>query len=197
MAGIVYTKLIDALKGIGVDVSQQQASNVKKLAPKNKSTATKPGLLASERDTGGNFATVLDVFKDEAKYIDSMNDAEQMAFLNNILDYNEFGGKSIKVSEGIKLKDEFDKGLGTLTDDIESLQTTAKTMKDDAEKGLASAEKDLKDFLDTGGQPLKAKSDKYLGGSMHEEGQLRTAIRTFLRNEYKNGRIKLDKDDQI
>ena len=197
MAGVVYTKLLDALKNIGVDVSQQQASNVKTLAPKNKSTATKPGLLAAERDTGGNFATVLDVFKNEAKYIDGMNDAEQMAFLNNIMDYNEFGGKSIKVSEGIKLKDEFDKGLGTLKDDIESLQSTAKTMKDDAEKGLASAEKDLKDFLDTGGQPLKAKSDKYLGGSMHEEGQLRTAIRTFLRNEYKNGRIKLDKDDQF
>ena len=97
MAGIVYTKLIDALKGIGVDVSQQSGSNVKILAPKNKSTATKPGLLAAERDTGGNFATVLDVFKNEAKYIDSMNDAEQMAFLNNILDYNEFGGKSIGV----------------------------------------------------------------------------------------------------
>jgi len=32
---------------------------------------------------------------------------------------------------------------------------------------------------------------------MHEEGQLRTAIRTFLRNEFKNGRIKLDKDDQF
>ena len=96
MAGIVYTKLIDALKGIGIDVSQQQGSNVKKLFTKNKSTATKPGLLASERDTGGNFATVLDIFKDEAKYIDSMNDAEQMAFLNNIIDYNEFGGKSIK-----------------------------------------------------------------------------------------------------
>jgi hypothetical protein len=32
---------------------------------------------------------------------------------------------------------------------------------------------------------------------MHEEGQLRTAIRTFLQNEYKNGRIKLDKDDQF
>ena len=86
MAGIVYTKLIDALKGIGVDVSQQSGSNVKRLAPKNKSTATKPGLLAAERDRGGNFATVLDVFKDEAKYIDSMNDAEQMAFLNNIIE---------------------------------------------------------------------------------------------------------------
>ena len=106
MAGIVYTKLLDALKGIGVDVSQQQGSNVTKLAPKNKSTATKPGLLASERDTGGNFGTVLDIFKKEAQFIDGMNDAEQMAFLNNILDYNEFGGKSIKVSEGIKFNKE-------------------------------------------------------------------------------------------
>jgi hypothetical protein len=188
MAGVVTTRLLEALKGIGVDVSQQQASNVKKLAPKNKSSATKPGLLASERDTGGNFGTVLDIFKNEAKYIDGMNDAEQMAFLNNIMDYNEFGGKSInKTSEGIS-------GLQT---DLDKITSTAKNMKDDAEKGLASAEKDLKDFLDTGGQPLKAKSDKYLGGSMHEEGQLRTAIRTFLRNEYKNGRIKLDKDDQF
>ncbi len=197
MAGVVTTRLLEALAEIGVDVSKKQPSNVKTLATKNKSSATKPGLLAGERDTGGNFGTVLDIFKKEAQYIDGMNDVEQMAFLNNIMDYKEFGGKSIKVSEGMKLKDEFDKGLGTLKDDIESLQSTAKTMKDDAKKGLASAEKDLKDFIDTGGQPLKAKSDKYLGGSMHEEGQLRTAIRTFLRNEYKNGRIKLDKDDQF
>jgi hypothetical protein len=187
MAGIVYIKLLDALKGIGVDVSQQQGSNVKKLAPKNKSTATKPGILASERDSGGNFGTVLDIFKDEAKYIDSMNDAEQMAFLNNILDYNEFGGKGInKTSEGIT----------GIQKDLENLTSTAKTMKDDAEAGLASAEKDLKDFLDTGGQPLKAKNDKYLGGSMHEEGQLRTGIRQFLQTEYKNGRLKLDDLDK-
>ena len=199
MAGIVYTKLLDALKSIGVDVSQQQGSNVKKLAPKNKSTATKPGLLASERDSGGNFGTVLDIFKDEAKYIDSMNDAEQMAFLNNILDYNEFGGKSIGVSKGIETTDamkDFKKTQLELKKALEDLNTNAKTMKDDAEAGLASAEKDLKDFLDTGGQPLKAKSDKYLGGSMHEEGQIRTGIRQFLQNELKNGRIKLDSMDK-
>ena len=65
-----------------------------------------------------------------------MNDVEQMAFLNNIMDYNEFGGKSIKVSQGQKLKDEFDEGLGTLKDDIESLQDKAKTMKDEAEVNL-------------------------------------------------------------
>ena len=157
MAGTIAVKLYELLKGIGVDVSQQQASNVKKLAPKNKSTSTKVGLLAAERDTGGNFATVLDIFKKDAQYINSMNDAEQMAFLNNVMDYKEFGGSSIKNTEGIRLKDEFDKGLGTLKDDIESLQSTAKTMKDDAEAGLASAKKDLDDFLTTGGQPLKKK----------------------------------------
>ena len=70
-------------------------------------------------------------------------------------------------------------------------------MKDEAEVNLKSSEKDLDDFISTGGQPLKAKSDKYLGGSMHEEGQLRTAIRTFLKNEYKNGKIKLDETDQF
>ena len=46
MAGVVTVKLLDALKDIGVDVSQKQGSNVKTLATKNKSSATKPGLLA-------------------------------------------------------------------------------------------------------------------------------------------------------
>ena len=209
MAGIVTTKLLDALKNIGVDVSQQQASNVKKLFPKNQSTATKVGLLAAERDKGGNFATVLDIFKNEAKYIDSMNDAEQMAFLNNILDYNEFGGKSIGARTGIeateemkKFKDtqsELKKALEDLDSDktdlgksITDLNAMAKSLKDEATKNKDKALKDLDDFLTTGGQPLKAKNDKYLGGSMHEEGQLRTGIREFLRTEYKIVRLKLD-----
>ena len=195
MAGPIAVKLYEALAEIGVDVSKKQPSNVKTLATKNKSSATKVGLLAAERDIGGNFGTVLDIFKKEAQFIDGMNDVEQMAFLNNIMDYKEFGGKSIKNTEGIRLKDEFDKGLGTLQDDIESLQTTAKTMKDDAEKSVADAYKDLDDFFETGGQPLKKKDERFLGGSMHEEGQLRTAIRTFLQNEYKNGRINLNKLD--
>ena len=199
MAGPIAVKLYEALKGIGVDVSQQSGSNVKKLYTKNKSTATKPGLLASERDTGGNFATVLDIFKNEAKYIDSMNDAEQMAFLNNILDYNEFGGKSIKTSEGIKTLDEA-KNLtdeaGDLQTSVEDLQGLAKKMKDEAEANKNKALEDLDTFLETGGQPLKKKDDKFLGGSMHEEGQLRTGIRQFLQTEYKNGRLKLNDLDK-
>jgi hypothetical protein len=63
MAGVVTTRLLEALAEIGVDVSKKQPSNVKTLATKNKSSATKPGLLAGERDTGGNFGTVLDIFK--------------------------------------------------------------------------------------------------------------------------------------
>ena len=199
MAGIVYTKLVNALKGIGVDVSQTQGSNVQKLFTKNKSTATKPGLLAAERDRGGNFATVLDVFKDEAKYIDSMNDAEQMAFLNNIIDYNEFGGKSIKTTEGIRLLDESKKltdDAGDLQSGIENILKTAKTMKDEAEAAKNKALQDLDDFLTTGGQPFKKKDDKFLGGSMHEESQLRTGIRQFLQTEYKNGRLKLNDLDK-
>jgi hypothetical protein len=143
-----------------------------------------------------------------------MNDAEQMAFLNNILDYNEFGGKSIGTSTGIEATDamkafkntqsELKKALDDLNNigksDIEKsmdeLRTTAKSMKDEAEAGKNKALKDLDVFMETGGQPLKAKSDKYFGGSMHEEGQLRTGIRQFLQTEYKNGRIKLNDLDK-
>jgi len=192
MAGIVYTKLLDALKGIGVDVTQQQASNVKRIVPKNQSTATKVGLLASERDTGGNFATVLDVFKKEAPFIDGMNDVEQMNFLNNILDYNEFGGKSIQTSQGIKLLDEYknltDEG-GDLQTSISELQGLAKSMKDDAEAGLAKSKKDLDDFLTTGGQPLKAKDNKFLGGSMHEEGNLELVSDNFYKQNIKTAEL--------
>ena len=130
MAGIVYTKLVNALKGIGVDVSRQQGSNVKKLSPKNKSTATKPGILASERDTGGNFGTVLEIFKNEAKYIDSMNDAEQMAFLNNIVDYNEFGGPKIKTTSELNQRAK-DLGLEFkgLKSEAEDLQTSVEDLQ--------------------------------------------------------------------
>ena len=198
MAGTIAVKLYDLLKSIGVDVSQQSGSNVKTLATKNKSTSTKPGLLASERDTGGNFATVLDIFKKDAQYINGMNDVEQMAFLNNIMDYKEFGGSSIKNTEGIKALDQA-KNLTNESSDlktsIDELLNKAKSMKADAEKGLKSAEDDLSTFFETGGNPLNKKDTKYLGGSMSEEGQIRTGVREFLKKEFKNGRINLDETD--
>ena len=72
----------------------------------------------------------------------------------------------------------------------------AKSLKDEATKNKDKALKDLDDFLTTGGQPFKKKDDKFLGGSMHEESQLRTGIRQFLQTEYKNGRLKLNDLDK-
>ena len=69
-------------------------------------------------------------------------------------------------------------------------------MKDEAELNVNKAYKDLDDFFETGGDPFKKKDDKFLGGSMSEEGQIRTGIRIFLQKELKNGRIKLDKLDK-
>ena len=199
MAGTITVKLYELLRSIGVDVSQQSGSNVKTLATKNKSTATKPGLLAGERDTGGNFGTVLDIFKKEAQYIDGMNDVEKMSFLNNIMDYKEFGGSSIKNTEGIRALDEA-KNLTNESSDlktsIDELLNKAKSMKDEAELNVNKAYKDLDDFFETGGDPFKKKDDKFLGGSMSEEGQIRTGIRIFLQKELKNGRIKLNKLDK-
>ena len=183
MATIVFTKLQAELAKLGIDTSQQAGTNVKKVFTGGKSTSTKPGLLAAERDTGGNFATVLDTFKNDAKYIGTMNDVEQMAFLNNIMDYNEFGGKSIRNSEGIKALDEA-KNLTNESSDlktsIDELLNKAKSMKDEAELNVNKAYKDLDDFFETGGDPFKKKDDKFLGGSMSEEGQIRTGIRIFL-----------------
>jgi len=154
----------------------------------------KPNAIQSIRGEGGDFGTALKLIEEEAQYIVNATDAEKMAFLNNLNDYKDLGGP---LKKDIVASKQFEEGIGSLKDDIESLQSTAKTMKDDAEKGLKSAEDDLKTFLETGGNPLKKKEPKYLGGSMHEEGQLRTAIRTFLKNEYKNGRIKLDETDKF
>ena len=189
-------RIVQALDGIGIKAGSflGKASNVKKAMFGKKSTMFKPNALQALRGEGKNFDDALKLIEEEAQYIVNASDAEKMAFLNNINDYKDLGGP---LKKDIVASKQFEEGIGSLKDDIESLQTTAKTMKDDAEKGLKSAEDDLKTFLETGGNPLKKKEEKYLGGSMHEEGQLRTAIRTFLKNEYKNGRIKLDETDKF
>jgi len=189
-------RIVQALDGIGIKAGSflGKASNVKKAMFGKKSTMFKPNAIQSIRGEGGDFGTALKLIEEEAQYIVNATDAEKMAFLNNLNDYKDLGGP---LKKDIVASKEFEQGIGSLKDDIESLQTTAKTMKDDAEKGLKSAEDDLKTFLETGGNPLKKKEEKYLGGSMHEEGQLRTAIRTFLKNEFKNGRIKLDETDKF
>ena len=159
-----------------------------------------PRALEALRGTGGNFDDALKLIENEAQFIVNATDAEKMAFLNNVNDYKQFGGP---LKKDVVARTEFEQGLGSLKGDIENLQsstsdllTTAKSMKTDAEKGLKSAEEDLKaTFFETGGNPLNKKDKKFLGGSMQEEGQIRTGVREFLKKEFKNGRINLDKTD--
>ena len=85
---------------------------------------------------------------------------------------------------------------GTLQADVENLKIDAEDMMNDAIKNKNQAMTDLDTILETGGQPFKKKDNKFLGGSMHEEGQIRTGIRMFLQDELKNGRLKLNADDK-
>ena len=89
-----------------------------------------------------------------------------------------------------------DVAAGTLQADVENLKIDAEDMMNDAIKNKNQAMTDLDDFIETGGQPFKKKDNKFLGGSMHEEGQIRTGVRMFLQDELKNGRLKLNADDK-
>jgi hypothetical protein len=148
-------RIVQALDGIGIKAGSflGKASNVKKAMFGGKSTMFKPNALQALRGEGKNFDDALKLIEEEAQYVVNASDAEKMAFLNNINDYKELGGP---LKKDTKIKE----GLDTLESSITDLQTTAKTMKDEAEKGLKSAEEDLKTFIETGGQSIKEKRTK-------------------------------------
>ena len=97
--------------------------------------------------------------KSNNKFYDDINSLQQkkldakLEVLNNVNDYKQFGGP---LKTDVVARTEFEEGLGSLKSEVEGLQsstnellTTAKSMKDDAEKGLKSAEDDLKTFFET------------------------------------------------
>ena len=193
-------RILQALADLGIKPNTflGKASNVKKAFTGGKPTFFKPDVLETFRAQDGNFSDALKLMEDEAKYVVNATDAEKMAFLNNLSQYKSLGGPP-KTKSGITALDQAKnltkeaKNLQTSTEDLMSL---AKKMKDEAEEGKKKALQDLDDFFTTGGQPLKAKNPKFLGGSMHEEGQIRTGVRQFLQKEYKQGRLKLDDLDK-
>jgi hypothetical protein len=199
MAIDIGLRIIQILDSIGIKPGTflGKASNVKKAFTGGKPTFFKPDVLETLRATDGTFTDALNLIEEEAMYIANATDVEKMAFLNNLMEYKSLGGPQ-KTKSGITALDQ----AKNLTDEAKNLQTStedlmglAKTMKEDAEKSLAKSKQDLDDWITTGGQPFKTKDNKFLGGSMHEEGQLRTGIREFLQTEYKNGRLKLDELD--
>jgi len=195
--GLRLMQLLDSI-GIKPNTFLGKGSNVKKAFSGGKPTFFKPDVLETLRSQNGTFTDALKLAEEESQFIVNATDAEKMAFINNLTEYKSLGGPQ-KTKGGITALDqaknltEEAKNLKTSTEDLMSL---AKSMKDDAEKNLAKSKKDLDDFFTTGGQPLKAKDNKFLGGSMYEEGQLRTGIRQFLQTEYKQGRLKLNDLDR-
>ena len=198
MALEIGLRIAQVLDSIGIKMGSYvgKSSNVKKAMFGGKPTMFKPHALETLRGTNGTFDDALKLIEEEAQFIVNATDAEKMAFLNNVNEYKEFGGPPKR--SGILTTDEA-KNLTNEAKDLETsitdLQTTAQSMKDDATANLKSAEDDLATFFETGGNPLNKKDKKYLGGSMSEEGQIRTGIREFLKKEFKNGRINLDETD--
>jgi len=84
---------------------------------------------------------------------------------------------------------------GTLQADIENFKIDAEDIQNELITNKNNINTQLDDLLATGGDPFRKKDSKFLGGSMAEEGQIRTGIRMFLKDELKNGRLKLNKDD--
>lgn len=166
-------------------------SNVKKAFTGGKPTFFKPDVLETFRAQDGNFSDALKLMEEESKYIVNATDAEKMAFLNNLSQYKSLGGppKSTGGITSTNAMEQFRKTQSELQKALKDLQSTT-------EKNKNQALKDLDDFMETGGQPFKKKDNKFLGGSMHEESQIRTGVREFLQTEFKNGRLKLNDLDK-
>ena len=189
--GLRIVQLLDSI-GIKGGSYLGKASNVKKAFTGGKPTFFKPDVLETLRSQDGTFADALKLMEEEAMFIANATDAEKMAFLNNLMQYKSLGGPQKTKPVGIastKVMDQFKKTQTELQKALKDLQSTT-------EKNKNKALQDLDDFFETGGQPFKKKDNKFLGGSMHEEGQLRTGIRQFLQTEYKNGRLKLNDLDK-
>ena len=189
--GLRIMQLLDSI-GIKGGSYLGKASNVKKAFTGGKPTFFKPDVMETLRSQDGTFADALKLMEEEAMFIANATDAEKMAFLNNLMQYKSLGGPQKTKPVGIastKVMDEFKKTQTELQKALKDLQSTT-------EKNKNKALQDLDDFFETGGQPFKKKDNKFLGGSMHEEGQLRTGIRQFLQTEYKNGRLKLNDLDK-
>ena len=194
MALDIGLRIVQLLDSIGIKGGSYlgKASNVKKAFTGGKPTFFKPHVLETLRSQDGTFTDALNLIENEAMFIANATDAEKMAFLNNLMEYKSLGGPQKTKPVGIastNAMDEFKKTQSELQKALKDLQSTTEANKN-------KALKDLDDFMETGGQPFKKKDNKFLGGSMHEEGQLRTGIREFLQTEYKNGRLKLNDLDK-
>ena len=185
---ILKKKVLEALEGIGIKASDimGKGTNVKRLTQGSDINPFKPNMLQAMRSQNKTMGDALDAFANEAKFIMNANDAETLNFLNNLNTYKNIGGAGVDTQ-----------GVGSMMKAMTDLEESAKNLKTSADEAKTEAEKQMKDALlaaQHGGQ-FKVPDEKFLGGSMHEEGQLRTGIRQFLQTELNAGRLKLNAKD--
>ena len=185
---ILKKKVLEALEGIGIKASDimGKGTNVKRLTKGPDINPFKPNMLEAMRSQNKTMGDALDAFANEAKFIMNANDAETLNFLNNLNTYKNIGGAGVDTQ-----------GVGSMMKAMTDLEESAKNLKTSADEAKTFADKQMKDALLAAqhGGPFKVPDEKFLGGSMHEEGQLRTGIRNFLQTELKAGRLKLNEKD--
>ena len=189
---LLQKQILELLEGIGIPAKEwigKGGSKVKRLVTKTDISPFKPNMIGAMSQQKKTFGDALDVFSNEAKFMMNANDQELMNFKNNITDYTTQGG-SPRGPGGEGLGSMM-KTLDDLGKEAKDLKTTTEEMKDLALKNI----KDLEDSLKYGGDRFKVPDKKSFGGSMYNEGNMRTALREFLQSEFKNGRLKLSKDD--
>ena len=185
---ILKKKVLDALEGIGIKSSDimGRGTNVQRITGGRDINPFKPNMLEAMRGENKTLGDALDLFANEAKFIMNANDGELVNFLNNLNTYKSIGGAGVD-----------QQGVGSMMKAMTDLEESAKNLKTSADEAKTEAEKQMKDALlaaQHGGQ-FKVPDEKFLGGSMHEEGQLRTGIRQFLQTELNAGRLKLNAKD--
>ena len=185
---ILKKKVLEALEGIGIRTHDimGRGTNVKRITSGKDINPFKPNMLEAMRGADKNMGDALDLFANEAKYIMNANDGELVNFLNNLNTYKSIGGAGVD-----------QQGVGSMMKAMTDLEESAKNLKKSTDEAKTEAEKQMKDALlaaQHGGQ-FKVPDEKFLGGSMHEEGQLRTGIRQFLQTELNAGRLKLNELD--
>ena len=194
---LLQKQILELLEELGIPAKEwvgKGGSKVKRLVTKTGISPFKRDLLGTLSQEKKTFGDALDVFQNEAKFIMNANDQELMNFKNNLTEYTSVGGKP----RGPK-----DQGLGSMMKDLEAslkdLEKSAGDLKLSTEEAKAFSKEMMDDALETAkyGDPFKVPDKKSFGGSMYAEGNMRTALREFLQSEFKNGRLKLNKNDQF
>ena len=193
---LLQKQILELLEELGIPAKEwvgKGGSKVKRLVTKTGISPFKRDLLGTLSQQKKTFGDALDVFQNEAKFIMNANDQELMNFKNNLTEYTSVGGKP---REGYPIFNM----MKELETSLKDLEKSAKDLKLSNEEAKAFSKEMMDDALETakyGGDPFKVPDKKSFGGSMYAEGNMRTALREFLQSEFKNGRLKLNQNDQF